>query len=491
MKFRRRTVIALAWLLPVAVACTSVNPATGDENFTLFMSPAQEARIGAEEHSKILDRFGGVYDDPKIGGYVAEIGGRLVANSETPRAPFRFTVLNTPDVNAFALPGGYVYVTRGLIALANSESELAGVLAHEVGHVVARHAAQRYSRSVVAGLGGAILGAITNAEIGQIASLGGELYLSSFSREQEFESDTLGVRYLRRTGYDPGGMASFLRTLIAEKDLNAKLAGADPNTAASNFFATHPRTIDRVNRAVAQAGGTEGVVRRDAHLDNLAGLVFGDDPSEGIVRGREFIHPELRFRFEVPPGFRLFNTAEAVFARESSGAAIKFDSAGTETPRNALADPLVYLREIWLPKARLERQQRLEINGMEAATATTRLRGTVGNYSGPLDVRLIAIAAGNREIYRFMFMTPPNRTAALREDFQRTTFSFRRLSEGEASRVQPLTVELFKVRPGDTSQSIAQGLPYDDFRHERFLVLNGLPPGQPLTPGERVKIIAR
>ncbi|MCH8111491.1 MAG: M48 family metalloprotease, partial [Proteobacteria bacterium] len=419
MKLRRRAMIALAWLLPAVVACTSVNPATGDENFTLFMSPAQEARIGAEEHAKILDRFGGVYDDPKIGGYVAEIGGRLVANSETPRAPFRFTVLNTPDVNAFALPGGYVYVTRGLIALANSESELAGVLAHEIGHVVARHAAQRYSRSVVAGIGGAILGAITNAEIGQIASLGSELYLSGFSREQEYESDTLGVRYLRRTGYDPGGMASFLRTLIAEKDLNGKLAGVDPNVAASSFFATHPRTIDRVNRAVAQAGGAAGVVRRDAHLDNLAGLVFGDDPSQGIVRGREFIHPELRFRFEVPPGFRLFNTAEAVFARESGGGVIKFDSAGRETH----PDILVYLREIWMPKARLERQQRLEINGMDAATATTRLRGTVGNYSGPLDVRLIAIAAGRREIYRFMFMTPPNRTVALREDFQRTTFS--------------------------------------------------------------------
>lgn len=487
MSLKRRAAIALAWLLPVVVACTSVNPATGDENFTLFMSPAQEARIGAEEHVKILDRFGGVYDDPKIGGYVAEIGGRLVANSETPRAPFRFTVLNTPDVNAFALPGGYVYVTRGLIALANSESELAGVLAHEIGHVVARHAAQRYSRSVVAGIGGAILGAITNEQIGQLASLGSELYLSGFSREQEYESDTLGVRYLRRTGYDPGGMASFLRTLIAEKALNGKLAGVDPNVAASNFFATHPRTIDRVNRAVAQAGGAGGVVRRDAHLDNLAGLVFGDDPSQGIVRGREFIHPELRFRFEVPPGFRLFNTAEAVFARESSGAAIKFDSAGRETHR----DPLIYLREIWMPKARLERQQRLEINGMDAATATMRLRGTVGNYSGPLDVRLLAISAGGREIYRFMFMTPPNRTAALREDFQRTTFSFRRLSEREAAQVQPLTVELFDVRPGDTSQSIAQGLPYDDFRHERFLVLNGLSPGQPLTLGQRVKIIAR
>ena len=486
----RRAGIALALLLPVLVACTSVNPATGDEDFTLFMSPDQEAQIGAQEHGKIVDRFGGVYDDSKIGGYVAEIGGRLVANSETPRAPFRFTVLNTPDVNAFALPGGYVYVTRGLMALANSEAELAGVLAHEIGHVVARHAAQRYSRSVVAGIGGAILGAVTNEQIGQLAGLGSELYLSSFSREQEFQSDTLGVRYLRRTGYDPGGMASFLRTLSAQTALAGKLAGVDPNAAGSNFFSTHPRTLDRVNRAVAEAGGADGAVRRDAYLDKLSGLVFGDDPSQGIVRGREFIHPGLRLRFEVPPGFRLFNTAEAVFARESSGGAIKFDSAGSETPPNALADPLVYLRRIWAPNARLTGTQRLEINGMDAATATTRVNGRVGNY-GPLDVRLIAIESGGRDIFRFMFMTPPNRTAALNEDLQRTTFSFRRLSEREAARVHPLTIELFNVRPGDTSQSISRALPYDDFQQERFLVLNGLAPGQPLTPGERVKIIAR
>ena len=484
---RRRVLFVLVWLIPMLAACTAPNQATGQQSFTLFMSPEQEARIGAQEHAKVLDRFGGVYDDPQIGGYVAEIGGRLVANSETPRARFTFTVLNTPEVNAFALPGGYVYVTRGLIALANSEAELAGVVAHEVGHVVARHAAQRYSRSVVAGIGGAILGAITNEQVGQLASLGSELYLSSFSREQEFEADTLGVRYLGRTGYDPGAMASFLRTLNAEKNLRARLADADPNAGAGSFFATHPRTLDRVGRAIAEAGGGAGVVRRDPYLDTLAGLVFGDDPSQGIVQGREFIHPELLLRFEVPPGFRLFNTSKAVFAREPGGAAIKFDSAGRETH----PDPLVYIRRIWTPDARLEEQQRLDINGMAAATATFRTRGKVGNYSGPLDVRVIAIEFGGRDIYRFMFLTPPNRTAALRQEFQRTTFSFRRLSEREASRVQPLTVELFLVGRGDTSQSIAQGLPYEDFRHERFLVLNGRSPGEPLTPGERVKIIAR
>ena len=126
--------------------------------FTFFMSKEKEVQIGAQEHPKLIARFGGVYDDVEAGGYVAEIGGRIVANSEMPDYPFTFTVLNTPEVNAFALPGGYIYVTRGLMALANSEAELAGVLAHEVGHVVARHTAQRYSRAVAGGIGGAIIG---------------------------------------------------------------------------------------------------------------------------------------------------------------------------------------------------------------------------------------------------------------------------------------------------------------------------------------------
>lgn len=472
--------------LLLVAACSGVNPATGRQSFTLFMSPSEEARVGAQEHAKILDHFGGVYDDPAIGGYIATVGGRVAANSELPNARFFFTVLNTPEVNAFALPGGYVYVTRGLIALTNSEAELAGVLAHEVGHVVARHTAERYSRAVVAGLGTAILGAITNDQIGQLADIGSELYLLGFSREQEFQADTLGVRYLRSTGYAPSAMASFLRTIKAEKNLTAQLARIDPGQLSGGFFSTHPRNLDRIARAIGEAGGADGVVRREAHLEKLAGLIFGDDPSQGVVRGREYAHPDRGFRFAVPPGFRLINTSEAVLARDDSGGAMVFDSAGRQTH----PDPLTYLRDIWADGARLSDLERIEINGMDAATGTTRLRGRVGDYRGPLDARFVVIEFGGRQIYRFQFLSPPNRTPALREGFERTTFSFRRLSAAEAARIEPLTVELLRVGPGDTPASLAAGLPFDELRTERFLVLNGLAAGQPLDPGALVKIIA-
>lgn len=205
---------ALGLLLLSVPGCVTTNPATGQQELTPFMSPAEESRIGAEEHPKMVARFGGVYDDIEIGAYVAEIGGRLVKNSELPNQEFRFTVLNSPDVNAFALPGGYVYVTRGLLALANSEAEFAGVLAHEIGHVTARHAAQRYNRAIATSLGTAILGAIVQSSgVDQLAQLGGELYLKGFSREQEFQADTLGVRYMSRAGYNPEAQASFLRSL--------------------------------------------------------------------------------------------------------------------------------------------------------------------------------------------------------------------------------------------------------------------------------------
>ena len=393
------------------------------------MSPAEESRVGAQEHAKILDTFGGVYPDPGIGGYVASVGGRIAANSELPNTRFFFTVLDTPEVNAFALPGGYVYVTRGLLALTNSEAELAGVLAHEVGHVAARHAAERYSRAVVASLGAAILGAVTNDQIGQVASLGSELYLRGFSRGQEFQADTLGVRYLRGTGYTPAAMASFLRTIEAEKNLSAQLARLDPAKLDRGFLSTHPRTLDRVARAIDEAGAANGVVRRDEHLGRLAGLVFGDDPSDGIVRGQDFTHPELGFVFTAPPGFRLTNSAEAVIARDDGGAAIVFDSAGRQTH----PDPMTYLRDIWAESVRLGDLQRIEINGMDGATGTSR----------------------------------------------------------EAARIGPLTVEVLRVRAGDTAAGLARGLPFDEFRTERFLVLNGLAPGQALAPGALVKIIAQ
>ncbi len=484
---QRRIVQVLTVLAAIAFTATgcTTNPATGESSFTLFMSPSDEVRVGAQEHPKILARFGGVYDDPAIGGYVAEIGGRLVANSEMPGFPFTFTVLNSPDVNAFALPGGYVYVTRGLLALANTEAELAAVIGHEIGHVVARHTAQRYSQAVAAGLGAAVLGAVVGGEAEQLAQLGSELYLASYSRDQEFQADELGIRYTGNAGYARSGMADFLEHLIRNKALQEKILEQDLPDA--DFFSTHPNTPQRVARAAGLAGGNGGVVRRDELLNELAGMVFGDDPKQGLIKGQAFFHPDLGLAFEAPPGFRLVNTQEAVYARQRNAAIVRFDVARRDESH---PDPFIYMSQIWAPNLRLSEAERITVNGMPAATAAARVSGAFDDYRGPLDARLVVVQFPENRLYRMLFLSVPARTASFATDFRRMTYSLRRLSESETADLVPLTVELLRVGQQDTVESLAAGLPFPDLRVERFRVLNGLDPGESPAPGALVKIIA-
>lgn len=477
-----RLILLVSALALIAAGCTT-NLATGGSAFTLFMSPADEVRVGAQEHPKILARFGGAYEDPGVGGYVAEIGGRLAANSEMPQFPFTFTVLNSPEINAFALPGGYVYVTRGLVALANSEAELAAVIGHEIGHVVGRHTAQRYSQAVAAGLGAALLGAVVGGDVQQLAQLGSELYLAGFSREQEFEADQLGVRYLKNAGYESHAMAGFLENLIRNKSLQEQIL--DDDLPDADFFSTHPNTPDRVARAAA--AGTAGVVRRDVLLRNVAGLVFGDDPAQGLVRGRRFSHPDLGLTFEAPSGFGLINTQQAVYARKRNAAVIRFDAARRD---EAHPDPRVYLTEIWAPSIALSTVERITIGGLPAATASARVSGNLDDYRGPLDARFVAVQFPGNKLYRLLFLSVPNQTSGLATDFQRTTFSLRTLSKMEISQLVPLTIEVLDVRPGATSESLAAGLPFSNLKLERFQVLNGFNPGDQPVPGQKVKIIA-
>jgi predicted Zn-dependent protease len=463
--------------------------ANDGKGFTAFMSPDQERRIGAEEHPKVLARFGGVYGDAALGAYVAAIGGRLAANTGQPAADYRFTVLNSPVVNAFALPGGYVYVTRGLVALANDEAELAGVIAHEIGHVTARHSAQRYSQAVAVTLGTIALGVLLGSDaINQAAQIGGELYMQGFSRENEYEADSLGVRTLAQTGYEPQGAARFLQSLERESALANRIAGKPGAEREVDFFASHPRTVDRVERAIAEAGrlAQNPIARRDEFLNAVDGMLYGDDPAQGFVRGRRFLHPQLGFAFEAPPGFRLINTEKAVVAPGPGGAVIRFDHESDARRAAGARDALDYLRRVWGARADLANLERIVINGLDAATARSQAQGP----KGPLDVRLVVIRANPGAIYRFMFLTPTNVTRRLTEDLQRTTYSFRLLSDSEAREIRPHRINVVSVRGADTVASLAAQMPFDDFQIERFRALNGLGEGQSVAAGQRVKLIA-
>jgi predicted Zn-dependent protease len=478
-----RAALAAAVLLG-AGACTT-GLAAGAERFTLFMSPAEEARIGREQHEKILKQFGGAYQDATLVRYVDSIGQFLARTSEWPDLVFTFTVLDTPIVNAFALPGGYVYVTRGLIALADNEAELASVLAHEIGHVAARHAAERYSRTVVAGIGLTILGVLSgNQLVNDLAGLTAELVLKGYSRQQELEADTFGVRYLTRAGFESNAMVTFLRRLQAHDALEAKIRGRPGAADEFGFFSTHPRTVDRINQAIAAAGAVtipNPIVARNLYLRKIDGLLYGDNPDQGFIKGRLFAHPRLRFRFEVPPGFRLLNSPDQVVALGPEGARILFSGAGREPGRRMTT----YLTSVWGRGLSLRSVEAIDVNGLEAATGWTR----VDTRQGPRDLRLVAIAFDPRTVYRFAFLTPPRLSDALALDLRRTTYSFRVLSPLEAEGLRPLRIAIATVRAGDTPESLAQRQPFESFSLERFRVLNGLAPGQPLQPGELVKIV--
>ena len=487
-RFRLFVIVPLLLLL----AACATNPATGGKSFTAFMSPEQERQIGAQEHPRLVKEMGGAYPDPALQAYVTEIGLKLLSVSETPNVPYTFTIIDSDDVNAFALPGGYVHVTRGLLALANSEAELAGVLAHEIGHVVARHSAQRYSRSITVGLGAAVLGAVASAAglpagVGDLTALGAQAYLQSYSREQELEADMLGVRYLTDAGYEPRAMATFLEVLNDYSRLQATLAGR-PEAAAGGgtIMASHPRTADRVARATQHALQTpvaEARVGRDAYLAKIDGLIYGDSPAQGLRLGRDFYHQGLRFAFRVPPGFAMINRPNQVVARGPQGALIAFDMA---RPPN-MRDPVSYVGRDWGGGLGLTHVERIAVNGMDGATGAARVR----TRGGVADVRLVAIQADPAQVYRFIFITPPQLTGQLAAELQQTIGSFRRLSEAEAAAVKPLRIRVVTVKPGGTAQSLAARMPFAEHQLEHFLVLNQIGPSALLKPGQKVKTVTR
>ena len=474
----------LAGLSASALTGCQVAPGTGKAGFNL-LSADDEKRMGRDTHPQILAEFGGAYDDPAIQSYVAGLGARLAAQTETPEADFRFTVLNSPVVNAMALPGGYIYVTRGLMCLCQNEAELAGVMGHEMGHVLGRHTAERVSQAQASSILVGVLGAVVGVPgVADLANLGAAAYLQSFSRDQESEADHLGVRYMLRSGWNPHAMVSMLNKLRDQARLDALIAGRPAESVDKlDFMASHPRTLDRVQAAMAEVNATpdSGAYGADTYLDRVKGLVYGDDVAQGLVRGSAFLHPKADFRFEVPKGFRMVNSEKAVIAQRPDGAAIVFDGG----PARGADDMLGYLTRIWLPRARLAGAERIEVNGMPAATATTKGR----TKQGAMDVRLVAIRFDADTVYRFAFYTPPSETQTLSTELRRTTYSLRRMTHAEKAEARPWRIEVARVKAGDSVESLAGRMAQSAWKVETFRLINGLDGGEPLQPGRKVKLI--
>lgn len=488
MNVLKKSLFVLALSVPLlGLGGCSVNPATGKQSFTAFMSPEKEKEVGAKEHPKIIEQFGGVYDDPELGFYVARVGAKLSFFAELPDMEYTFTILNDEKVNAFAVPGGYVYITRGLLAIATDEAEMAGVLAHEIGHVTARHTAQRYSATMATNFGLqvlGVLGSVAGAPVGagQLASYGAQAALQSYSREQELESDMLAVRYLIRAGYDPDAMTGFFLKLQAHTTLLAAIRGEKDRSETFNIMSTHPLTSERIEEAERLAAAINGGERgKFTYTNEIDGLIFGDDPKQGIRRGRVFEHPELAIRFEVPPGFTMTNSPSSVIARDADGAAIIFDMVAAKKVRE-LGGIGKYLAAINVKGGRFRNIESLTINDMAAVTGTARV--------GELDFRMLVIEESRDKIFRLQFRTPPARTEGLALDFRRTTYSFKRLSSDEIDTIQSLRIRFKTVADGDSAQSLAADMPMGEFNLQWFELLNNLKPDDYLEPGIRVRVIS-
>ena len=477
------------WLAPVALCASLALGACGDMSRFQTASvsglgaikpnkPAAQTPATEREHERILASYGGSYDDPRLEGLISKTVDRLVAASDRPDLAYKVTILNSGAVNAFALPTGQLYVTRGLVALASDTSELSSVLAHEMAHVLAKHASIREDEAKKAAVTTRVISEMGNdADMTALALAKTKLTMASFSRSQEFEADGIGVGISSRANFDPFGASRFLSAMERNAALKAPRNVADPRSL--DFLSSHPATPERVQNAQANArqyASPESVERdRDTYLSAIDNLVYGEDPSEGFVRGRRFLHPKLGFTFQAPESFFLENTAQAVVGVKDGGSlAMRFDVARVSD--QPLGD---YLNSGWMDNVDKASIEDLTINGFPAATATAS--GETWQF------RIYALRFGT-DVYRFIFAAKKQTTDS-DKSFRDTVNSFRRLTLAEIQAARPLRLKVVTVQPGDTVESLSHRMQGIDRPQERFRILNGLDARASVKPRDRVKIV--
>jgi predicted Zn-dependent protease len=481
------TAILLAACVPTAGGGGVASTGSGASSASISQADKAE---GAKAHPQLLEEFGGKVVGPQA-SYVESMGKTIAVQSglSNTRGDFTVSLLNSSVNNAFAIPGGYVYVTRQLTALMNNEAELAAVLGHEVGHVAARHSAKRQEaaqRNQVLGMLGSILSGVLLGDSGfgqfgqQLFSQGAQLLTLKYSRSQELEADNLGITYLQRAGYDPRAMATVLESLARQNALEARLRGSA--NQVPEWASTHPDPASRVRDAMARAGsGATGITNRDAFLTNVDGLVYGDDPKQGVIEGAKFVHPVLRFAFQAPDGFYMVNGTRAVSINGQSGKA-QFSGGAMGSDLDG------YVRTVFSgltgsgeAKIAPSSIERTTVNGLPAAYGVARVQSSSGN----VDVVVFAYDFGGGKAYHFVTMTQAGGAGVFNAMFK----SVHRISAEEAGSVKPRLLDVVTVKAGDTVQSLAGRMAYADARLDRFLVLNGLNPDARLTAGQKVKIV--
>ncbi|WP_265571189.1 M48 family metalloprotease [Sphingomicrobium nitratireducens] len=453
----------------------------------------REAQTATQQHSQVIAEFGGEVTGAR-GNYVEMVGDKVAVHSGTPNAAaaYDFTLLSSAVENAFAIPGGKVYVTRQLMGLMDDEAELAFVLGHEVGHIAADHSQARQAKAQqnsILGALGAIVGGVLggNSGVGDLLAKGAMQYAQlntlSYSRDQEYESDTLGIRYMGAAGYDPNASASMLASLGASTALDARIQG-NSGRSTPEWARTHPLSENRTARAAdlaRQSPGQGGIRNRDQFLGAIDGMVMDDDPEQGIIEGRTFTHPDLKMQFTIPTGFRMQNGTRQVSIAGSSGQAL-FSGGRMNGNLDSYVGQVIQSIVGNQAQVSIPQPRHTTINGLPAAYTTAR----VNTGNGAVDLSVMAYQWDNGTAYHFATLT---QAGAGLQPFASMIDSFRRISASEASAIRPRVIDVVTVKSGDTIQSLASRMAYRDYQVDRFMVLNSLSSSSRLTPGQKVKVV--
>ena len=476
---RRALVIAFG---AMTLTHCALNPVTGDKNFVL-MSEQQEIQMGAQAHQDVLKEYAALAN-PELQAYVNEIGQRLAKQSHRPELQWHFTVVDSPDVNAFALPGGYVYITRGIMAYLNSEAELAGVIGHEIGHVTARHGVRQQSASTAAGLG-AVLGSILVPGMGNQAGATllqtlAQAWTAGYGREHELESDRLGAEYLAKAGYNPQAMIEVVGVLKDQELFAAEQAkrdGRQPKTYHGTFD-THPSNDERLQQVVAAAGKYTVATPRDGrsnYLHKMSGVVFGDSPEQGVIRGNALLHEKLGLAIQFPQGWQVQNRPDRVVAMSPKGDALVELQSGPKggTPLETLQKGL-----------KLDAGARFDsgsLSGYPAAFAAGAQQGK------PV---VVAAVAFNGVQYLIAGMAKDKTTYERERSTLRGAInSFHAITPAERQVARSYVLRTIIVQPGMTMTSLARQSPLESDAESQLRLMNDLyPQGEP-KPGQLLKIV--
>lgn len=472
----KKTAILLLIILLSALSC-AVNPVTGKKELSLI-SESQEITLGKQTDVEVRQQYG-AYADPELSAYVQSIGQALVPHTHRPQLAYRFAVLDTPVVNAFAVPGGYIYVTRGILALMGSEAELAVVLGHELGHVNARHGVRRMSEMMLVQVGLAVGSALseTFAEVAGLAGVGVQLLFLKYSRDDERQADALGVEYARKGVYNPGEMVAFFSSL-------GKLGDLSGGQALPGFLFTHPLTSERIEKVRQMLTPNDQTleVKERPYLRRIDGLVYGDDPRQGYVEGGRFYHPDMGFSFEIPSGWKVVNTpSQVMLSSADEKAALVLQAEETTEDLSA------YTRKKagQIQGSQFVAEDYLSVPGLASVHQIYRVDQQQG---GAISLRLSAIRKGN-QVYTFSAVAGSSDFPRFNPEFKRSAQSFAQLRDPAYLSRRPREMRLIEANGRQTLQEIFSSAGVVKDLWTSVAILNGMDLGTKPPQGQLIKVV--